>query len=69
MTTTQEKDILLPLRSVVCVGAVALITKVDPPVWEAMRKFISQRLDVLVRVRLIQCFFDARLPCPPGLLT
>jgi hypothetical protein len=69
MATTQEKDILLPLRSVVSVGAVALITKVDPPVWEVMRKFISQRLDVLVRARLIQCFFDARLPCPPGLLT
>lgn len=69
MTTTQEKDILLPLRSVVSVGAVALITKVDPPVWEAMRKFISQRLDVVVRARLIQCFFDARLPCPPGLLS
>ena len=34
-----------------------------------MLKFISQRLDVLVRVRLIQYFFDARLPCPPGLLT
>jgi hypothetical protein len=31
MATTQEKDILLPLRSVVSVGAVALITKVDPP--------------------------------------
>ena len=69
MATPQEKNILLPLKAVASVGAVTLISKVDPPAQEAMRKFISQRLDVLLRARLIQCFFDARLPCPPGLLT
>jgi hypothetical protein len=69
MSTPQEKDILLPLKAVASVGTVALISKVDPPALEAMHKFISQRLDVLLRARLIQCFFDARLPCPPGLLT
>ncbi len=69
MATSQEKDILLPLKTVVSVGSLALISKVDPPVREDMWKFISQRLDVLVCTRLIQCFFDARLPCPPGLLT
>ena len=69
MSTSQEKNILLPLKAVASVGSVALISNVDPCARDAMRKFISQRLDVLVRARLIQCFFDARLPCPPGLLT
>jgi hypothetical protein len=62
IVTSQEKDILLPLKTVVSVGSLTLISKVDPPVREDMRKFISQRFDVLVHVRLIQCFFDARLP-------
>ena len=69
MSTPQEKNILQPLKAVASVGSVALISNVDPCARDAMRKFISQRLDVLVRARLIQCFFDARLPCPPGLLT
>ena len=69
MVTPQEKNILLPLKAVASVGSVVLISKLDPTTQEAMRKYISQRLDVLVRARLIQCFFDARLPCPPGLLT
>jgi hypothetical protein len=69
MLTPQEKNILLPVKAVASVGTVALISKLDTTTREAMRKYISQRLDVLVRARLIQCFFDARLPCPPGLLT
>ena len=69
MATLQEKNILMPLKAVVSVGSVALISNQDRSARDAMRKFISQRLDVLVRARLIQCFFDACLPCPPGLLT
>jgi hypothetical protein len=69
MTTPEERSILMPPKSVASVGSVSLISNLDPNAKEATRKFMSQRLDVLVRARLIQCFFDARVPCPPGLLT
>jgi len=69
MATPEEKKILLPPAPVTSLQDVSRLGHLDPGVQEAMRKFIVLRLDVLVRARLIQCYFDARLPCPPLLLS
>ena len=69
MATPDEKKVLLPPAPVSALKDVSLLARLDPSVQEAMRKFISLRLDVLVRARLILCYFDARLPCPPLLLS
>ncbi len=60
---------LLPPAPVSSLKDVSLLARLDPGVQEAIRKFISLHLDVLVRARLILCYFDARLPCPPLLLS
>ena len=69
MSTPEERKVLLPPTPVTSLKDVSLLAQLDPVVQDAMRKFICLRLDVLVRARLILCYFDARLPCPPLLLS
>ena len=53
MVTPDEKKVILPPAPVSSLKDVSLLARLDPGVQEAMRKFISLCLDVLVRARLI----------------